>query len=236
MQPALFAGSIRAVLLDIEGTILPIQFVHQTMFGYARAALDRFLASDAGHAPDIQAALSAISQERPGLDPADAVRALIDADEKFGPLNLLQGRIWAAGFSSGALRSAFYPDVPPALRAWAMQGIRLAIYSSGSVEAQRLLVAHGTDGDLTDHFVGFFDTSTGPKRAQASYQTIAAKLDCPVAAILFLSDHHAELDAAAEAGMQTCQIVRPQDGTQPSVSHQQAASLDQVTQRFGLSL
>ena len=235
MQPALSASSIRAVLLDIEGTILPIRFVHETMFGYARAALDQFLTSDAARAPEIATALAAIAAERPGLAVADAIRSLIDADEKFGPLKLLQGRIWADGFRTGALRSAFYPDVPPALRAWAMVGLTLAIYSSGSIEAQRLLVAHGLDGDLTGLFAGFFDTGTGPKRDAASYRRIATTLNNPVAAMLFLSDHQAELDAAAEAGMQTCQIVRPQDGTQPSVLHQQAASLDQVTLLFGLN-
>ena len=235
MQPALSASAIRAVLLDIEGTILPIRFVHETMFGYARTALDQFLTSDAARAPEIEAALAAIAHARPGLAVADAIRSLMDADEKFGPLKLLQGRIWADGFRTGALRSTFYPDVAPALHAWAARGMTLAIYSSGSIEAQRLLVAHGTDGDLTDLLAGFFDTSTGPKRDAASYRTIAATLAIPAATLLFLSDHPAELDAATEAGMQTCQLVRPLDGTKPSVAHPQAADLAQVTQRFGLN-
>ncbi|HQT89169.1 MAG TPA: acireductone synthase [Acidiphilium sp.] len=234
MNKSASVGTIRAVLLDIEGTLVPIRFVHETMFGYARAALDRFLASKDAASADVQSALAAIRHERPGMNDAEAVRALIDADAKFGPLKWLQGRIWTDGFRSGALRSEFYPDVAPALRRWVAGGVRAAIYSSGSVQAQRLLFAHGASGDLTVLFTGFFDTAVGGKRDAASYRAIAAQLQFAPSAILFLSDIGAELDAAATAGLLTCQIIRPQDGTIPAAAHRQAADLAQISAQFGL--
>ena len=234
MNPPAPVATIRAVVLDIEGTVVPIRFVHETMFGYARAALDDFLASEEAANDAVKAALAAIRHERPGLTDAQAVRALIDADVKFGPLKWLQGRIWADGFRSGALRSEFYPDVAPSLRRWVAQGVRIAIYSSGSVDAQRLLFAHGPAGDLTGLFCGFFDSAVGAKREAASYHTIAAQLHLAPSALLFASDIGAELDAAAAAGLQTCQIIRPQDGTLPAPAHRQAADLVQLSAQFGL--
>jgi enolase-phosphatase E1 len=234
MNPPTPMPTIEMVLLDIEGTVVPIRFVHETMFGYARAALDDFLAGEHAANDEVKTALAAIRHERPGLADAQAVRALIDADVKFGPLKWLQGRIWADGFRSGALRSEFYPDVAPALRRWVAGGVRAGIYSSGSVEAQRLLFAHGSMGDLTGLFSGFFDTAVGAKREAASYRAIAAQLQTAPSALLFASDIGAELDAAAAAGLLTCQIIRPQDGTVPALSHRHAADLAQLSEQFGL--
>jgi enolase-phosphatase E1 len=158
----------------------------------------------------------------------------MDQDAKITPLKSLQGLIWGEGYASGALRSELYPDVPPALRCWHQSGTKLFVYSSGSVQAQKLLFAHSPAGDLTPLFDGFFDTRIGAKRAAASYQAIAAAIAIPTPSILFLSDVAAELDAAAQAGMLVCQLLRPQDGTQPS-THPAAADFDAVGALFGLA-
>ncbi len=44
-MPAEAAGDqpIRAILLDIEGTTTPIDFVYKTLFPYARTRLNQFL-------------------------------------------------------------------------------------------------------------------------------------------------------------------------------------------------
>jgi enolase-phosphatase E1 len=66
--------------------------------------------------------------------------ALSDADVKAPALKTLQGIAWREGYADGSLVAPLYPDVAPALRAWHAQGHGLYIYSSGSVEAQRLLL------------------------------------------------------------------------------------------------
>ncbi len=220
---------ITTILTDIEGTTSAIAFVKDRLFPFAEAALDGFL--DA-HAAD--PAVAAILAEVPGPDPRATLRRWMAEDAKATPLKTLQGLIWRAGFEDGRLKGHLWPDVAPCLRAWHAGGIALAVYSSGSVEAQRLLFRHSAAGDLEPLFAGFFDTRIGAKREAASYAAIAVALGQPPGAILFLSDVAAELDAAAASSLVTCQLVRPQDGTVAAGHHPAAADFPSVTARFGL--
>jgi enolase-phosphatase E1 len=140
-------------------------------------------------------------------------------DRKSTALKSLQGKIWEAGYLNGRLHSEVYPDVPPAFARWTRQQKRIYIYSSGSVLAQQLLFAHTANGDLTGYISGYFDTTTGPKKVAASYQSIAEAIGCPAAEVLFLSDVTGELDAATDAGMQTTLCVRPGNAETQSDTH-----------------
>jgi enolase-phosphatase E1 len=133
---------------------------------------------------------------------------LMDHDRKSTALKSLQGKIWKQGFESGELKGMLFDDVPEALNRWAVQA-RVAIYSSGSVEAQRLVFRHSIFGDLTPLISAHFDTRVGPKRESASYAAIAAEMDVEPGAVIFLSDVVAELDVAREAGFETRLVVRP---------------------------
>jgi enolase-phosphatase E1 len=135
-------------------------------------------------------------------------------DRKSTGLKALQGLIWDEGYRSGALRGQVFPDVAPALAAWARSGVRLRIFSSGSVRAQKLLFGQSAAGDLARLFEGFHDTTTGPKQEPASYRAIAAAFALPPDSILFLSDVRGELDAAAAAGLRTGLLRRP--GNRPA--------------------
>ena len=221
-----------AVLTDIEGTTTRISFVHDVLFPYARARLPGFLAAHAGE-PEVEQALAEVVRLAPGTAPLGALLAWMDQDAKVTPLKALQGLIWGEGYASGALTSELYPDVPPALRRWHAAGTHLFVYSSGSVPAQKLLFAHSAAGDLTPLFDGFFDTRVGAKREAASYTVIATASGMPPAAVLFLSDVAAELDAAHAAGMRVCQLVRPQDGT-VAAGHPVAGDFDEVGRLFAL--
>jgi enolase-phosphatase E1 len=83
------------------------------------------------------------------------------------------------------------------------------IYSSGSIEAQKLFFGHTAAGDLLPLLRGHYDTTTGPKREAASYTRIAADMGLAPREILFVSDVGAELDAARAAGLATALAVRP---------------------------
>jgi enolase-phosphatase E1 len=223
-----------AVLTDIEGTTTPIAFVHRTLFPFARARLPDFLAAHAANG-----AVAAIMQEvramEPGCPPLETLLGWMDQDAKVTPLKELQGLIWREGYAAGALHADIYPDVAGSLRDWHAAGVTLAVYSSGSVEAQKQLFAHTRDGDMTELFDGFFDTRIGAKREAGSYRAIAAELALPGKTILFLSDVEAELDAAEAAGLHTCQLVRPDDGTIASTRHKAVADFIEVAEAFGLS-
>ena len=86
-------------------------------------------------------------------------------------------------------------------------GKELYVYSSGSVQAQKLLFGYTPYGDLTSLFSGYFDTRIGDKRAAASYERIRESISRPAGEFLFLSDIGEELDAALAAGMQTCWLM-----------------------------
>lgn len=132
---------------------------------------------------------------------------LMDHDRKSTALKSLQGKIWKSGFESGELKGTLFDDVPEAFQRWAASA-RVAIYSSGSIEAQQLLFRHSTFGDLTPWIAGYFDTRTGLKTAPASYAAIGAAMHVAPTEIVFFSDAVRELDAAREAGCATRLVVR----------------------------
>ena len=215
------------MVLDIEGTTTPMAFVHGTLYSYARDHLGAFV-RDPAHAELIATLAPQFAAEHHG-EPAsgfppewraeprtallDSIEAyamwLMDRDRKSTPLKTLQGRIWAIGYRAGLLRGAVFPDVAPALRRWHAAGLVLAVYSSGSVEAQRLIFSMTDEGDLTPLITYFFDTMVGPKRSADSYPRIASEMGIDAAHILFLSDVAAELEAALASGWQVILTVRP---------------------------
>ncbi len=210
---------MKVALLDIEGTTIPVTFVHDVLFPYARARLPAHVAEHPDD-PDV-AALSAAHG-----GPDGALRQLLawmDADAKVTSLKALQGRLWARGYADGTLRAALYPDVLPRLRAWRDAGVRLAVFSSGSVPAQQLLYGHTTEGDLRGWFEAWFDTTVGSKREPESYAAIARALAVAPMEVGFFSDVEAELDAAAVAGTTTVLVAR--DGQVPSGRHAVATAL-----------
>jgi 2,3-diketo-5-methylthio-1-phosphopentane phosphatase len=221
----------RLYLLDIEGTVAPLTLTSEVLFPYARVHLRAFLEANAGGAavredlallaaenrvendPAVPCRLDEVSE----MDTGDGARFrmaaylyllwLMDRDRKSTALKSLQGKIWKAGFEGGELKGTLFADVPPAFGRWAAQG-KVAIYSSGSVEAQRLLFRYSNYGDLAPHISGYFDTRTGAKAALASYAAIADSMEVAPADAIFFSDVVRELDAAREAGLETRLVVR----------------------------
>ncbi|AOX17696.1 acireductone synthase [Kozakia baliensis] len=228
-------SSLRLILLDIEGTTLPISFVQKVLFPYAERTLPTLLREQAD-SPAVRVALGDIEREFPGRDPLAQLQDWMAHDVKAAPLKTLQGLAWRSGFESGELRADLYPDVSPALKAWHDSGLRLAVYSSGSADAQRLLYGYSSNGDLTPLFEAFYDLDIGGKKVAESYTEIASRAGLAPQEILFLSDVGAELDAAQEAGCATCQLIRPEDGTKPAPGFRHAADLLEVATQFGLPI
>ena len=141
----------------------------------------------------------------------ETLQGWIDEDRKHTALKALQGLVWEAGYRNADFTAPLYPDASAQLRAWHSAGHPIAVYSSGSVPAQKLLFAHTDAGDLTSLFSGWFDTAMGHKREAESYRRIAQSIGKPANEIVFLSDVVEELDAAREAGMRTVLIDRRED-------------------------
>jgi enolase-phosphatase E1 len=215
----------RLYLLDVEGTTSPISLVTEQLFPYARKHLKSFVLDHVDEAA-VRADLALLVEERaeeqdagappvePEWDVADDAEPgiayllwLMDRDRKSTALKSLQGKIWKAGFEAGKLVGTVFADVPEALARWSRIA-KVAIYSSGSVEAQQLLFRHSSAGDLTPYLSGYFDTRVGTKGAADSYRAIAAAMNVATSEILFVSDVVRELDAAHEAGCATRLSVR----------------------------
>jgi enolase-phosphatase E1 len=216
---------VEAILLDIEGTTTPVNFVFEVLFPFARDRVEAFLTTH-GQEEAVQADLALLreeyaadrnQQERSlpnwnGDNPTAAVpyiHYLITIDRKSTGLKSLQGKIWDRGYQDGTLRSVVFYDVKPALERWTQAGKKLYIFSSGSIQAQKLLFHHTEVGNLTDYLSGYFDTTTGSKREANSYREIAKAIGLSAPQILFISDVTAELKAAQAAGMQTLFSNRP---------------------------
>ena len=238
---------MQALLLDIEGTTTPVEFVFQVLFPYARERVMQFLESHVGDS-DVLADIGGLRNEHAvhgrqernppawvdeppqrRIESAVAyVHWLMDRDDKSTALKSLQGKIWEEGYRSGKLRSYVYPDVPTAFARWRKQNEAIWIFSSGSVLAQKLLFANTTEGDLTPFIRGYFDTTNGPKKEAESYRRIAAAITLPAPEILFVSDVVAELDAAEHAGMQTTLCVRPGRPQPDSSSHSIIRTFEEI--------
>lgn len=227
---------IRAIVTDIEGTTSDIRFVHNVLFPYARENLAAFIAAFQ-HREDVAQALTDLRDEiaQPQATIEELISVLfgfMDEDRKSTSLKALQGMIWRDGYLNGSFTGHLYPDVLPALEAWQAQGIKLYVYSSGSVAAQKLLFGYSDEGDITSLFSGYFDTRVGAKRETASYGNIAGQTDLPPDELLFLSDIRQELDAAQQAGWQTVQLIR--DEADSESRHRQVNRFDEINMEWFL--
>ncbi len=202
---------MKAALLDIEGTTTRVSFVHDVLFPYSFEHMDTFLEKNQ-NSVEIKAALEEVSKELKKSialsDLSQTLKKWIKDDVKHPQLKKIQGMIWKSGYESGELKSHIYEDVIPALKSWKENGISLSIYSSGSIEAQKLLFSHTEKGDLTPLFDNYFDLSTGSKKDMASFQKIAQKINIAPEEIVFLSDIEEELTAAAQAKFLVFQVLR----------------------------
>lgn len=204
--------TIKAILTDIEGTTSAVSFVFDVLFPYAKQHLPEFVREHAAES-DVAAQLQAVRDD--SAEPDASVDRVIEIllqwiaeDRKATPLKALQGMVWQQGYQAGQLKGHVYPDAVEALKNWHQAGYALYVYSSGSIQAQKLIFGCSEAGDLSGLFSGYFDTTSGHKRDQASYGSIASSIGQPAEAILFLSDIVEELDAAQLAGMATCALVR----------------------------
>ena len=233
--------TVRAILLDIEGTTTPIAFVHDVLFTYAREHVRDYMAQHAKelatdiaqlreeHARDV----SSGAQPPPLTNDAESlityIHWLIDRDRKSTGLKSLQGKVWREGYANGTLKAQVFSDVRPAFERWHKAGLQISIFSSGSALAQQLLFAHTEDGDLTTFISDYFDTNVGAKGEAESFRRIATNMGLPPHEILFISDVVTELEAASQAGMKTRLSIRP--GNEPQTNpdrYQIIHSLDEI--------
>jgi enolase-phosphatase E1 len=218
------SAKIEYILTDIEGTTTSVSFVYDVLFPYFLAHI-----SDIKNMTQDEVVKTAFDEtkyivfqdEGIELKSTDEIILKLESwcleDRKITPLKTLQGLLWKIGYEQGDLKGHVYDDVPISLDKWQKMGLKMGVFSSGSVIAQKLIFGHSEKGDLTTYFSDYFDTKTGMKRAAETYSEIARITNKQPTNILFLSDIVEELKAAEKAGFQTIQLVRP--GTKSTWNH-----------------
>ncbi|KAJ1568281.1 homocitrate synthase lys21, partial [Nowakowskiella sp. JEL0078] len=99
--------------------------------------------------------------------------------------------------------------------------MKVYIYSSGSVDAQKLIFGYSDKGDLLHYFSDYFDTAVGLKIEKQSYEKIAKAINVSASDILFVSDNVNEIKAAQAAGYQVGVSKRP--GNEELVGYDEAS-------------
>ncbi|KAM8703578.1 hypothetical protein ACLKA7_008235 [Drosophila subpalustris] len=216
--------SAKVVLVDIEGTTTSISFVHDVLFPYAKENAGNYLqetwqtddtkeiVKDLQQSPQFTEYVKSQNLSASVVDEqlvTGFVSYLIERDLKVTPLKTLQGLIWAKGYAAGELKGHVYEDVAAAFQTWRDAGLQIAVYSSGSVAAQKLIFQHSVAGDLLPHLSAHFDTHVGHKQQTESYTKIAQSLQVEPQHVLFLTDVPGEAAAARGAGMQSIILQRP---------------------------
>jgi enolase-phosphatase E1 len=207
---------IRVILTDIEGTTSSISFVHDVLFPYSARHMADFVREAAADSTAVREQLDAVAQASGvARDDTEGLVAVLDTwireDRKETSLKALQGMLWEQGYQQGAFRGHVYEDAAEYLQRWHDRGLRLFVYSSGSVKAQKLIFGFSEAGDLTPFFSGYFDTRVGGKKEPESYRNILDELGVEPQTVLFLSDVEAELQAAESAGLRTFWLIREGD-------------------------
>jgi enolase-phosphatase E1 len=240
-------SQIRVVLLDIEGTTTPVNFVYKTLFPYASRRMESFLREHSGETEiqslNAELRLQRQRDETSGLQPpawndgtdelllhssVAYAKWLMAQDSKCTPLKMLQGKIWQQAYAEGELHGEVYADVPRAFARWNRQGREISIYSSGSVLAQQLLFRTTSAGDLTKYISCFFDTHIGAKTETDSYRRIAESLKRSPDEVLFVSDTIKEVEAARLATMRALLCRRDADATNLTSDKDTIRAFDQI--------
>jgi enolase-phosphatase E1 len=204
----------KVILLDIEGTIAPISFVKEVMFPYSKNKLEKFLKENKDK-EEIKKIIEEVEKiEGKKLTLSEVIEILkrwIDEDKKITPLKDLQGYIWKEGFEKGELKAPIYEDAIKKIKEWKNKGYKIYIYSSGSVQAQKLFFSHTNYGNILNMFDGHFDTKIGNKKDKNSYLKIAKEIGVEPKEIIFLSDDEKEIESSIEAGLKGIKVSRKGD-------------------------
>ena len=206
---------IKAILTDIEGTTSSISFVKDILFPYAEKNLPTFIRANR-QKNSVRKELNEVAKisDIPSHNVEALITKLIEwmkADKKTTPLKSLQGMIWKKGYKNADYKAHIYNDAIQKLVEWREKNIKIFVYSSGSIQAQKLFFQYSLYGDARSLFNDYFDTTIGIKKNQDSYKKISQAIGISSGQILFLSDIESELNAAKNVGYDTCWVIRPDD-------------------------
>ncbi len=227
----------RHFIFDIEGTTTPISFVHEILFPYSKKNLKSFLEKnhiEKNILEDLKNE-NKIDNEKKlfsfGIESfekqIDYLEFLISVDRKSKPLKEIQGKIWEIGYKSGELKSILFSDVFSFFKKIKSSDSEISIYSSGSVEAQKLIFEYSNQGNLKPFISNYFDTTVGGKRESDSYKNILKELKANSSECVFFTDINEEAYAAKNIGVEVFLMIREGNLLQAENDHKKLKSFDE---------
>ena len=215
-------NKIKAVICDIEGTTTSISFVKDVLFKIAAEESKSFLMNnydelkyliDQLHNLALEEKFEIRNDTSSKVEHVNAVdhyiQHLIKTDRKVSMLKELQGKIWRHAYESNLIKGHVYDDVKRNFKKWTDKDLKIYIYSSGSVEAQKLIFGYSIAGDMCKYLSGYFDTRVGHKQEKKSYENILDNINLKGEEALFLSDIQNEVIADRNANISCILLDRP---------------------------
>ena len=212
-----------AIVTDIESVLINPVFFQDALYPYAVERLSDWLAEHDGD-PQLDALLDAL-REAAGEPDADRERVRrilstrMNEPQPAAALKTLHSMIWQPALDNTTFVAPVFEDAAASLQHWFEDRRSLLIYSPITVAAQRLLFAYSDHGNLDDLLAGYFDIGMGPPERAESFRQIAAALGESPDTLLMLAAEPDTLDAAAEAGWQTCWVARDEDRQSQAAEH-----------------
>jgi len=201
---------VRAILTDIEGTVTSPSYKKDVIIPYVYANLSGYVKA---HRKNLEQSLNAVREDErnPDLSAEEVTEVLlryIKDKQVTNPLRSIQGMVLAEGYAQSRLQAFIYEDVLQAFARWRSQGRALYIYSSLSVQEQRLFFSYAPGNISGKLFSGMYDTQIGEKKYPISYEKIAASMGYYTRDILFLTDNIEDAVTASSTGMQVIILDR----------------------------
>lgn len=220
------------VLTDVEGTLSRPGSVVDVLAPYVRPRLATFLDENAAR-PEIAVLLADAARDAglPDLSADEAAtvfEAWMDADLDVTTLLTLRAMIAEEGYRAGEIEGHVYDDAAEALSHWHAAGIETYIFTAAHAPTEKMRLQYTSHGDLSALITGWLDPNLGMPNDPNSYRLITRAMRADAADILFISTNAAAIAAAAQAGLRTVRIARPDhapQGDTPAACDMEAESL-----------
>lgn len=224
----------KTILLDIDGTCMPISYFPNQMCPYLPNKLRPYVAShmDTEVMGDIIKRLRVEYRRKIPKDLEYRVE-VADYDGKNGPKVMqdiytcymaqtdegkksetvlaLAWLVWLDGFRQKDLKGEVFPDVPHALERWKKERVQVCTVSSMMSLGQQLLFTCSNYGNLDELIDGYLCTKDidANKSNKKCFQSICDRLEIHPKELIFLTDAGKEAVAAKEAGCRSVLVERP---------------------------
>ncbi|XP_013397492.2 enolase-phosphatase E1 [Lingula anatina] len=225
--------NVKVLLLDVEGTTSPISFMKNEVNQYVTENIQEYLTKN-WESEELQNVITSLREQaqqdkeagtegvvevKAADDPQEEVIASITENLKWQMSQekattaacQLQSQILREAFKMEKMKGKLFDDVVPALKEVATDSRQVYLFSTTSMDVQKLLFTYSAQGDNSKCLSGFFDSKVGAKTEMESYKNIINDIGVKPEETLYVTDMPAEAQAAGKAGIGVFLLNRPEN-------------------------